>query len=291
MALDINRIRQRQAETSRREGSFYKPKEGKNIIRIFKFSHKVTAEDVRAGYFAKTQLGKIVEELDRPVVRHFNVNPKGGPVISNDRLMDLYHRTKKSDPEKAKSIGPSTSYFINVLDVNNEKNGVVLYGCPTSVYNKILAFMDPEVQGEEVLGASGRDFVLIYDKAKQGTEKYTVNLRKEGLSEELPESVTKGVLDLYTEAAFSQMGEQENGGINKEVVEETEDQEEKLLPAKRRHIDGDMDVALTPPVKSQLTDNDLEDEVEEIFGEKKKPKPADDEEIELESAPPVRKKR
>lgn len=289
MALDLNRIKQRQAETSRKNsGAFFKPKEGKNIIRIFKFPHEVTKEDVRMGYFSKDKLGEEVEELDRPVVRHFNVTAKGNPVISNERIMEMYNEMKRKNKEKAKEIAPQTAYFLNVLDINDAKNGVVLYAAPSSVYNKILSIVTDPDYGESILGETGRDVVIMYDKNKQGSDKYQVLPRKEGLSEDLPESVLKGVLDLYSEEAFSQMGDQEDGGSAPAKKEEADEDEKETK--EEADEEEPKPKATKPGNVNKAVDPDLEDEVEEIFGNKNKKKVEDEDDEEVVLTPPKKKK-
>ena len=279
MPIDLNRIRERQLETKRREGGFFKCKEGKNIIRVFKFSHKVVDADVKAGYFLKGQLGKVMEEVDRPVKRQFNIEDK--PIISNERTLKLYKDMLARDPKKAQDIRPNTSYYLNVVDINNEKDGVILYASPASVYNRIVAALDPDVHGEDILGSKGRDFVILFDKSKQGSDMYSTDLRKEGMSEELPDSLDKSVKDLYSPEAYAMMGK----------VETENPIEEDDNGKKETQKEAQEEQPIRKPSQVEEADPDLEAEINAVFGKKKSEPVFKDEEVSLDDKPASRKKR
>ena len=112
MALNISKIREKQLETSKSSGNFFKCAAGKNLIRIFKFSHEVTKDDVARGYFKKEDVGEEVEELDRPVTLHYNYSAESKkPVVSNRKIMGEYRALAKSTDEaelkRAEEIKPS----------------------------------------------------------------------------------------------------------------------------------------------------------------------------------------
>ncbi len=203
MSLNTERLKKQQLETAKSAGGgdSWKPSEGKNLVRLFPFSHKVTKEDVENNRYEKVQLGKSFDELARAVTRHFNVSSSGIPVISNDAIMDRWRKLNKSkskeDQAVAKKISPATGYFINMVDTNDVAKGMLTWACPKSVFNKILTYINDPDYGEEILGIKGRDIVVVYESAKEGSDKYQIMLRKEGKSEELPDDLDSEVLDLY----------------------------------------------------------------------------------------------
>lgn len=238
MALDMNRIRDKQAQTARKGGRWFKMQDGgvKNVIRVFKFSHKVTKEDVTARYFPKDMVGKSSDELDRPVIRHYGIadNPKI-PVVSTPEIMKRYNELSNEDPEAARSIRPTTCYFLNILDINDIESGVRLYGAPPTVYNKVLGFItNQEYDEDEIFGVKGRDIVITLDKTKKGTDMYEVGLRKEGKSEKLPSDIQDSVKDLYNSKFLSLVG-----GTTETVSEPKEEKPKKK--GKKEEADDDLD--------------------------------------------------
>lgn len=200
--LNLNKIRNRQAETAKSSGNWWKPDEGKNLVRIFKFSHKVTPDDVVRRYFKKDEQGKTLEELDRPVTIHYNVDGQDRPVISCKSVMMKYAELKDSsseeDQEKAKDMRPSRKYYVNILDLDDVDSGMQIWGMPKSVYNKILTIlMEPEYGGEdELFGPQGTDFMVTYTAKASPGEMYSVLPRPKG-SEKLDKGLAAQAHDLY----------------------------------------------------------------------------------------------
>jgi hypothetical protein len=235
MGLDLNRIRGKQKEAEAKStGGFFKPKVGRNTIRVFSFDHKVTKEDVADGLFTKEKLGKTVTELDRAVVRLFNVEGIRGPVLvtSNDcPAMKAHNKfvAKCKDSDEIRKRRPQTAYFINVCDTSEKDLRVVEYACNKTVYEQILGkILDPDY-GESILGTAGRDIVIMYDDNKQGSAMYSVEMRKEGKSEELPDSLEKQVKDFYDHDVFIKLGTVvggESGDVDDEGADESDDDED-----------------------------------------------------------------
>lgn len=279
----MDRIREKQLETKRGTGGkYFKAIAGKNIIRVYKFSHLVTADDVKKGYFKKSELGKVIEELDRPVIRHFNVSKR--PVISNAKLMAEYTRLKASanpaDQSRADQIKPSRSYFLNVVNIDKLGEGMLPYAAPASVYNGILAFIQDPDYGEEILGGQGRDIVIMYDPKAAGATMYRVVPRKEGLSQELPEGLK--ATDLYLAEAYEQMGEVQDESDEEEAEEEDSEEDEDIEERPKRSIGtvrADAD-SIKKAAAQEREGQSIEDEVKEIFEDE------DEEEVE-----PIKKKK
>lgn len=213
MALDMKKLREKQLETSKAGGNYYKPKAGKNNIRVFKFPHMVTKEDVAMGLFNKDKLGKITEELDRPITLHYGWSAEDKkPVISNGAIMAEYARLKASeedaDQQRAVDIRPSKRYGLNIVDMDAQEAGIKLWAAPKSVYNGILeVLLDTEYGGEqEFVGCKGRDFVVTFNPESDPMNMYRVLPRAESNSEELPSEVAKRVIDLYAPSALALFG-------------------------------------------------------------------------------------
>jgi len=257
MGLNISKLRDKQMETSKSSGNFFRCSNGKNLIRIFKFKHEVTKADVAAGYFKKEDIGEEVEELDRPISLHYNYSADSKrPVVSNRRVMREYQALAKSSDEgelkRAEDIRPSKKYFLNVVDVNDVDGGVKVYGATKGVYNAILeVLMDPEYGGENKLfGCNGLDFGIVYNKqAASPGEMYKVIPRAGGNSEKLSSDLAKQVVDLYDPENLSIFGQvvADEGP----VAEAEEEEDEKPAKASSNGKKDDVDDWLNEPVKKK----------------------------------------
>ena len=266
MPLDLTRIKERQRNTeSRQMGNFFKAQEGRNMIRVFAFSHKVTKDDVARGLFPKEKLGKTVEELDRPVSRFFT---KGQPptlhLSDNDPMYKQYqHVLKSKGKDAAQGFRPSLQFMINIVDINDPDKGVIEYGAPKTVYHAILGYvLDPEY-GETILGCAGRDFIIEYNSKADGAQKYSVKLRDEKKCEALPESVEEGVKDFYDPEVFSAFGSNPEG-VQTAGDEEESDEKDSVPKVKGRPVDPDAD---------EEEEDDLEDLEEEEEEEEEEVRP------------------
>ena len=181
---------------------------------------------------------------------------------------------------------------MNVVNVDKSDDGMLMYGCPQSVYNKILGLVLDEDYGEAILGPTGRDVVIMYDNTRQGSEKYQVQPRKEGLSKKMSTSWSGEVIDMYSPEAESGMAE---GSIEEGMSVPDADAEPDVHAPKKKLESKDTDEDVKPllPPKKEEEDND---DVEDIFGKQDKKKaPAKaqaveaDEEVVLE--PPKKKKK
>lgn len=258
MGLNLEKLRNRQLETSKSSGKFFKPESGKKaIVRIFKFKHKVTSEDVKQGFFTKDEIDDIAEELDRPVTLQYNFLPDNKkPVITNQRSRAEYERLSRStedeDLERAAKIKPSKKYFVNVVDIDHIDNGMMVWSMPKSVYNALLEIlMEKEYGGEDkVIGSKGRDFVLKFDKTKPASEMYKLTPRESGYSEKLSKSLEEQTIDLYDPRNISLFG----AVLEAEVVEKDEDDDDGEKPKKKREEDDEDDNK--KPTKKETEDVD-----------------------------------
>lgn len=285
MALDLGKIKKRQKETeAKSRGGFWKPEEGKNTIRVFPFTHKVTKEDVKAGLFDKDKVGKTVTELDRPVVRFF---PGGGaPVHASDADVAAWRKkmdkASKSEQAKLRKEGPQQHWMLNIVDTGSDEQKVVEYAANKTVYNAVLAVvLDEEDGGEDVLGPKGRDFIITYDPNKEGAAKYSVSLRDEKKSEKLPETLEEQVKDFYDSSIFEALG---SGEAAEEEEEDEEDEDES-----EEEESEDVEDAEDDEEEDDDSDEDEDDE-DDLDDEEDEDEEEDDEDEEEEEAPKSSKK-
>src|SRR3990167_1161933 len=257
MALNISKLRETQAETSKSAGNFFRCSNGKNLIRVFKFKHEVTKADVAAGYFKKEDIGDEVEELHRTITLHYNYSSDSKkPVVSNHRVMQEYYELAKSSDEselkRAEDIKPSKKYFLNGVDVNDVDGGVKVFGATKGVYNAILeVLMDPEYGGENKLfGVNGLDFGIIYNKqAASPGEMYKVIPRAGGNSEKMSKDLESQVVDLYDPKNLSLFGTVV--ADDEPAADPEDDDEDKPVKSSSngKKKDDEVDDWLSEPVK------------------------------------------
>ena len=234
MPLDLGTIKRRHEETTKGggDGKRWSPSKGKNIIRVFKFSHKVTTDDVKARLYAKKKKGKSVEEIDRPFTLHFNVSSNGVPVLSTPEIMKKYKRLVDSkhqqDQKAARAIQPQTKYAVNLVDINSSEKAMQYWLMPRTVYNAILGTVLDEDYGEKVLGIKGRDFVIIYDPDQKGSDMYQTRVRDKDKSKKLSASSEKEVLDFYGDGeSVLGFAEADGGGADDEDEKEKDEEQDE----------------------------------------------------------------
>jgi hypothetical protein len=257
MALNIQKLQDKQLETSKSSGNFFRCSNGKNLIRIFKFKHEVTKADVVAGYFKKEDIGDEVEELDRPITLHYNYSMESKkPVVSNHRVMKEYQALSRSSDEselkRAEEIRPSKKYFLNVVDVNDVDGGVKVFGATKGVYNAILeVLMDPEYGGENKLfGCNGLDFGIVYNKqAASPGGMYKVIPRAGGNSEKLSRDLEEQVVDLFDPENLSMFGQVVADEGPTAEAEDDGDADDKPAKASSNGKKDDVDDWLDAPAK------------------------------------------
>lgn len=274
MGLDIGRIKQRQAETQAQKGDRWVPKDGVNRIRVFKFTHKVSKEDVKAGHYAKEKLGKMVEELDRPLTVHFNVSKDNRPVASNETLLKEWRRLSSSpdakDQAQAKAIQPQTKYAINVVDVMERPVVMRHWLAPRTVYNDVLAKVLDEDFGEDILGSSGREFTITFDKTKKGSDMYSTSVRDKEKCAKLPGSLDEKALDFYSVEGLAALGILQQGTPEEPGDKDDEDPKEEEDEDPKKGEDDD-----EKPKKDEDDEDpkdEDEDEGEEDEEDEEKPK-------------------
>ena len=283
MALNAERIRRQQAEIKQGGGNYWKPKEGRNVIRVLKFSHTVTKEDVKAGYFSRDELGKSVEELCRPVTRQFGIAK--GPVISTPETLARFEKLNRTEPEAAKKIAPRQAYFMNIVDIDGKSMKVLPFGAAASIYDKIVGYyIDPDF-GEEIFGAEGRDFVITYDPKESPQKMYKVILRDESKCTALPSSIEKEAIDFYSDEGYDLItGKSKAAAVDAEdedVEDDEEEEDEDDLEDEEDSEDED-DAEDSEDEEDEEDDEEDEDDEDEEKEEKRPRKLFEDDEDEDE---------
>lgn len=243
--MDLAKINQRKSLAKNVGGDRYEVKDGPNNIRVFAFIHTITADDAKKGFYESSKVGKKEKEIDRPVVIHFNaVKDQKRPVLSNPKLIANYEAVKaaKGD-EAARKIGPQTKFAINLVDMDEKPRKMRHWLAPKSVYNKILNKMsnkdwaEGDDLGAKLLGCKGRDFVITFDDAKSGTEKYDVELRDKEFCVVLNSELDGKVRDFYSPKGWEALGIIDMSAPAKDAEEATEEEpatEEGETPAEEK---------------------------------------------------------
>lgn len=205
MALNTKRLGRTKKSTKGNSGGFFRLEEGKNIIRVFTFNHKVTKSDFTKGLYKKNDgidVGQVFDEVEREVPRHFTeegvVNcPKGDCEWCVD-AKELLDSKQKADKKAGKQLSASKAFYVNLVDIQSEDREMQIGGLPQTVFDVILGYIiDPEF-GEDILGEEGRDFIVDRDKSQSPSKVYSVKIRDEKRCEKLegdyePEDLFDGV--------------------------------------------------------------------------------------------------
>lgn len=254
MALDLDRIRQRQRETQPANGNFWKPKKGKNYIRVYKFTHVVTDKDVAAGLFTKEQLGKKIEDLDRPITVSYGVGKNNRPVLTTPEIQAKYDTLsaskKKEDQAFAEKIKPNVRYCLNIVDMSEAQPKLRVFQASKGLYNDIFdKVTDEDEYGEKILGSTGRDFRITYNPDAPPVDKYEVIVRSQDKSVGLDPALQEKVVDFYSEDGFAKLG------FGDDAAEEDDDDDDDDAPPAKGAKKGEKSAA----PKKEDPDNDDDD--------------------------------
>lgn len=223
MGLNLSREKEKQDALKSKGGKSrdkgWQPQDGPNVIRVLPFTHKVTKEDVAAKLYGKSEIGKTMTEWQYEVVMHFGLTAKNYPVKSNDEIMALYSKLRKSkseeDLKRADRIKPSRKYAMNIIDLNNPEGGVQLYVAPKTVREFVGDHLiDPDF-GEAILGAKGRDIKIEYNsKSTEAAGFYKLKLQDKDKCRAISSKVTDKVQDLFDQEVNSLFVEAMSGDIS-----------------------------------------------------------------------------
>lgn len=264
MALNIKKYKEQQDRMAN-QGQFGRLSEGKNVLRIFTFTHKVGKEDFARKLYDKdgtaaAKVGETHEELSLKTLVHFP--SEGGPPVACTETSScslcrearrLSASNSKTDKKEAKKVGRRTQFIVNAVNMA-EPTKMMAMTLPQSVYNDVLGYLtSDEYDAEALFGINGRDFIITRDKTKPPAQMYEVQLRDSEKCKALPKSMLDGVIDLYSTgfSATQNTADEEE----KEVDVDTDDEEE---------VEVEEEVEEKPKAKPKATKEDvLEDEDEE----------------------------
>lgn len=294
MALNKRRLdRSQRTSKGGGGGQFWRPDDGRNIVRLFTFSHEVTKADFKKGIYRESDqvdVGDTYDELERCVWRHFVddgvVNCLGkGKCEYCDEAKALMDSKSKSDQKAGKQLSGRKAFYVNLVDMNDVDTGMQMGALPSTVFNAILQHvLDPEF-GEGILGSDGRDFIIDRDKDKPPSEMYNVRLRDESKSKSLAKKLADDTTDLF-DCDLLEPGVGGSGSSDK-----SDDDEDEKPKSRKSKKDDDED---EPPKKSRNSkkdedENDYEDDAESDDGDGNKPPWEKDGEDEEEDAPVIKK--
>lgn len=151
--LDMNRLRKkldRLQGNRERVNSFWKPSEGRNVIRIVPWKEEPTWPFIEA-YFHylgnKTQLSPITH---------------GNPDPIQEFAEELRGDGSKENWEKARPFFPKLRTYVAMIDRDDPDAGVRFYSFGKRVLTKLLSFMDDPDYGDITDVEKGFDIVVNY---------------------------------------------------------------------------------------------------------------------------------
>lgn len=280
-------------------GKFWKPRDGKNQIRILPpYSEKGLWFFELALHYGFTD----EEERKRayPCMKQW----KDEPCPACDAMAII----KKQDGGKkvADKMFPRSKYYVNLIDRRIGEDKVFIWGISGKMLNEIMSYEDDEDYGNITHPKKGFDFVI--EKSGQGLQtKYQIRIKPKStpagdfpdlfdLEEEVPNEITgremaEMLLEQYSEFLEDELDPSEYKGGKKKKKDDDEDEDEEPKRKKRKkRSDDDEDEEEEKPKKKRKKEEDEEDEDEEP-PKKKRKKVEDDEDDEEEEAPRKKKKR
>jgi len=236
---DLQKVRQDLDDFhSSLSSGFYKPKVGKNIIRIM----PAYSEE---GLFYKR------------VWVHFNVGPESQIVTCLrmfkkrcficEQVAKLRMSEDEDDRELANRMKGRPRYLLNIVDLKDLESGVQKFSAPMSVWNNIEMWVNDKDWGDITDPQKGYDIILNRSGRGLGT-KYTVQIRKEptplpdmslleqlnDLDEAVPVYSYEEQKEIYYGTPDFDEGEEskEQEETSDEIEEEIEDDEPKTVTFK-----------------------------------------------------------
>lgn len=278
-STDMDKVQKELARLG--SGSYFKPKEGKNYVRILPpmnnsglFYHEATL------HYGLKRDGKNISV------------PYTG---ESSPVMALIKKLEKEGPEGAKlakRLAPRTKYYANVIDRSSGK--VQVWGFSKKILSSILSAMgDPDL-GDITDPEDGHD--LVVERSGQNLEtKYEIRVRPK------PSHIGEDVdLDQMKdlETLVDDMDDDEIEGLIDENFgngASDEEEEEDLSPKKKKKVvvdeDDDEEDEPKPKKKVVVEEEDDDDDEEDEPKPKKKPAKAEDDDEEDEEPKPKAKKR
>jgi len=154
-SLDFEEIARDRKTAKARRGRFWRPENGKNVIRILPFEHE-----------GETLL-YVVQR------RHFGVHPDYPVLPCYGKNCPICALRSHLDEETGRSLRPREHYLMNIVDRGNEDAGVQVFGAPVTVWEDIVDLVLDEDYRGILDRETGRDIIIM--KTGSGLEtKYKV---------------------------------------------------------------------------------------------------------------------
>lgn len=179
MGLDIEKLRRKLAETQERmsggsigDFKFWKPKPGRNVIRIL--PPKPGSED----FYSEARVRYNVGPNKKMVVVPINDNE---PCPIKDFVDALFKTGDKDDEKLAKRMRATTRYYFNIIDRSLEEGDegygeVMVFGCGASIFTDVLGLIVDPDYGDITDPENGYDIIITRTGTGLDTE-YKVNAR------------------------------------------------------------------------------------------------------------------
>jgi len=251
MALNTKRLGRSQRSSKINLSGFFRLVDGKNVVRIFTFKHKVQKSDFVKGFYNKDddiKAGKVFDELEREVPRHFTeegvINCPKGDCEWCKEANELLNSKSKKDQKAGKQLAASKGFYVNLIDLQSNDREMQIGTLPSMVFSDVLSYVcDPEF-GEDILGVNGRDFLIDRDSKQVPAKMYVVKIRDEKRCEKLEGEYEPE--DLFNVSAL-EPGWSSNEDLNKYVSEETDNDkvtritDQKAVESKENPFNDDVD--------------------------------------------------
>ncbi len=244
---DMSQIEQRLAELG--SGTFFKPKEGKNIIRILP-----PWNDDGMFFF------------EQPY--HYGLKKEGrtltiaGPNPIVMKYLKKMSEMGSEDAKLAKRLEPRTKYYANILDRKSKK--IMIWGFSKKILQTILSAMADPDYGDITDEEDGHDIVI--ERVGTGLEtKYEVRVRPK--PSEVGDDVNLDNLHILDEVV-EDYSDSEIKAMLKETFDSVDDDDDDDEPKKKKKKDDDDE----DDEDDDEDDDDDDDEEEEKPKKKKKKK-------------------
>ena len=246
----------------------------------------------------------------RPFLIHYGIGVDNKPQICPRTIgkpcpiCEYYEREKKrpgADEEAIKEIRAKARELYNVIDLDNEDDGVQVFEMSYHLFGKLLEGEINEADDDEIAGFAelkgGKTLKVRFSEATMGKNKFLEATRIDFLDrDDYKKSILDDVVDLDSvfnvlpyeelEAVFL-----EDEGVGMVTGDDDDEEDEAPKSKKKSHKadDDDDDDAPKAKKKSKPKPADDDDDEDEAPKPKKKSKPKDDDDEDEEEKPKSRR--
>ena len=230
----------------------------------------------------------------RPFLIHYGIGVDNKPQICPRTvgkpcpICEYYEREKKrpgADEEAIKEIRAKARELYNVIDLDNEDDGVQVFEMSYHLFGKLLEGEINEADDDEIAGFAelkgGKTLKVRFSEATMGKNKFLEATRIDFLDrDDYKKSILDDVVDL--DSVFNVLPYEELEAVF------LEDEGVGMVTG---DDDGEEDEAPKSKKKSHKADDDDDDDDAPKAKKKSKPKPADDDDDEDEAPKPKKKSK